>query len=440
MNKKIVLAGLLLLLPFCVLAAERPVSEAELSAYKELSQARADALKESLQKDIQAQTARIEAQDKLIGRQDQLLDNFSGRISDLLTFLTLFGLLAGLLGYFTVSSRAKKEAEAWMEKEGPKAIDAKLKELDSHIADTKKEISDKFDKLYADAAPLLAEQQKQVSASPKSADGSFLEKTSPPNSDAIVRLVEALKHKPEAEYGFEDWNVRAFDAYTNENLALAAEYWLQAARGGNARGIEIAQALVNAGLVLSQLKRGEEAIAVYTDVASRYGNAPEAVLREQVARALVNKGATLCQLKRSEEAIAVCDDVVSRYGNAPEAALRELVAQARNGKGFELLCRTKENWADEAARGNDLQVAATLFAQAESEIANKPMVWGNQAYSAFLLGQSEAARPLLKQALQQGGEKLHEGTLDDLAIHPVPPDAEFRILLEEVWAEVKPKA
>jgi len=537
MNKKIFIACLLLLLPFCVLAAERSVSEANLAAYKELSQARSDALKESLQKDMQTQTVRIEAQDKRLEQQDKLLDSFSARISDLSIFLTVFGLVAGLLGYFTVSSRAKKEARIaaaeWIEKEGQKAIDAKLKDLDSHIAAQKQtatakreELESYIEKLRASAEAPIAELQKQLSASQKSMDGSVQEKTSLTNSDAISQLVEALKHKPEAEYGFDDWNVRAHDAYTKGNLALAAEYWLQAARGGKGSGVQVAQSLYNAGLTLGQLKRNEEAIDVYDEVVSRYGSAPEAALREQVAKALTSKGYALDQLKRSEEAldvydevvsrygsapevslreqaanallnksvaldhlnrkeevlavsdevvshygsapeavlldrvakallnksvalsqlnrseevIAVCDEVMSRYGSAPEASLRVYVTHALNSKGFALLCRAKANWTDEAARLVDLQAAATLFTQAEKETNNKPIVWGNQAYTAFLLGQLDAARPLLKQALQMGGEEFFKVELTDLNIHPVLPDAEFRTLLEEVWAEVKPKS
>ncbi len=61
----------------------------------------------------------------------------------------------------------------------------------------------------------------------------------------------------------------------------------------------------------------------------RYGDAPEAALREQVAQALFNKDVRLGQLQRSEEEIAVYDEMVKRYGDAPEAALREQVAQAR---------------------------------------------------------------------------------------------------------------
>jgi len=108
MKTIIFLSCLLLLLPFRALSENNPVSRSELAAYKELSQARTDALKESIQKDIQAQSVKIEAQDKLVERQDKMLDSFSARISDLTMFLTVFGLVAGLLGYFTVRQSCKE--------------------------------------------------------------------------------------------------------------------------------------------------------------------------------------------------------------------------------------------------------------------------------------------------------------------------------------------
>jgi tetratricopeptide (TPR) repeat protein len=455
MNRKVFLSCLLLLLPFCVLAAEHPVTESELAANKELSQTRADAQKESLNKDIQAQAVHIEAQDKRFEQQDKLLDSFSTRISDLSFtlivagfILTLVGLVASLAGYFTVSRRAKDEAslavKKWLDEEGPKAIKIKITDMDSYIAEQidkiaakREEFDREIEKLRVAAAAPLAELQKKITAH----NDLVQEQTLPSNSDVINQLVDALKHKPEATYGFEDWNARAHDAYTKGNFALAAEYWLQAARGGKGSGVQVAQSLYNAGIALGQLKRTDEAIAVFDEVVSRYGSAPEATLRLLVANALLNKSMTLGLLKKLEETILVCDEVVSRYGSAPEGGLRELVADAFNVKGFALLCRAKANWGDELIRLADLQAAAILFSQSEKEISNKPsskpIVWGNQAYAAFLLGQMQAARPLLNQALQQGGEKFYKDTLGDLDIYPVPPDAAFRALLDEVWAEVK---
>jgi tetratricopeptide (TPR) repeat protein len=485
MNRKIFLTCLLLLLPLCVLAENHLVTDTNLSAYKELTQARTEALKESLQKDIQAQAARIEAEGKRIDRQDKLLDSFSTRISDLSFFLTVAGFVAALMGYFTVSSRAKNEARIaaaeWIEKEGQKAIATKLKELDSHIA--VQAATAKLDQLYADAAVPLAELQKQMTASQKTMDGSVQNQSSLTDMDAISKLVEELKLKPEAEYGFDDWNLRAFDAQTKGNLALAAEYWLQAAQGGNARGLQVVQSLFNAAFALGQLNRNKEAMDIYDDIVTRYGNAPETELRMHVAFALINKGVILSQLKRDDEAVStydkvitfcgsapeakmqeillnalvnrglslgnlqrldeaetVFDNVLSRFGSTTEVALRAHVANALNGKGFTLLCRAKEKWGDEQARLSKLQAAKSLFDQSEKEVINKPYVWGNQAYAAFLLGDVEAAILPLTQALKQGGENIYNATLGDLNFHPAPPDVEFRNLLEKTWAEVKPKA
>ena len=66
------------------------------------------------------------------------------------------------------------------------------------------------------------------------------------------------------------------------------------------------------------------------------------------------------------------------------------------------------------------------------------MVLGNRAYCAHLRGEPvEVVRPLLERALKDGGEWLYTGTLDDLAIHPVPEDAAFRALLDAVWAALR---
>ena len=201
---------------------------------------------------------------------------------------------------------------------------------------------------------------------------------------------------------------------------------------------QVAKALFNKGVALGQMNRREDEIAIYEEVVQRFGAAPEAALREQVAKALVNKGVAFSKMSRSEDAVAVYDEIVKRFGAALEAALREQVAKALNGKGFALLCRAKEHWVDETARKVDLKAAVKLFEQATGDIADKPMVWGNQAYVAFLLGQSEDSRPLLLQALQQGGEELYKAELEDIKIHSVPPDEAFRAILEELWAEVKP--
>ena len=99
---------------------------------------------------------------------------------------------------------------------------------------------------------------------------------------------------------------------------------------------EIARALVNKGVALGSLGRGEDAIAVYDEVISRFGDAEELPLREQVARALMNKGVALESLGRGEDEIAVYDEVIRRFGDAEELPLRERVARALVNKGITL--------------------------------------------------------------------------------------------------------
>jgi hypothetical protein len=83
----------------------------------------------------------------------------------------------------------------------------------------------------------------------------------------------------------------------------------------------VAKAFVYRGMTLGQLGRGEEEIAVYDQVVTRYGEASEAALRERVAGALFNKGVTLGQLGRGEEEIAVYDQLVTRYGEGSSGNL-----------------------------------------------------------------------------------------------------------------------
>lgn len=89
-----------------------------------------------------------------------------------------------------------------------------------------------------------------------------------------------------------------------------------------------AQALLNRGVSRSFIGDRVAAIADYMAVVELAGAATE-----QVARALFNKGVTLGALGRSEEAVRVYDDVVTRFGDRSEPALAEQVARALVNRG-----------------------------------------------------------------------------------------------------------
>ena len=161
---------------------------------------------------------------------------------------------------------------------------------------------------------------------------------------------------------------------------------------------QVARALVNKGITLRQLGRSEEEIAVYDSVISRFGEASEPALREQVAGALVINGFRLGRLGRSEEAVAVFDSVVSRFGEASEPALRERVARALVNKGFTLgqLGRSEEAVAV-------YNSVVSRFGEAD-ETALREQVAGAERHKANALvesGQIDEAEAALRSAIER---------------------------------------
>lgn len=528
-------------------AEDKTVPESDFTAYKELAQVKLDAAKESLQKDVAALGTRVDNQDKRIDQQGNRIGDVSISLTWFGILLTLLAIIAGFVGYYTASTKARKEAQDearkavddWLKtheadlKQRIKAAEdfaaesrAHIQTFEDEINQLKAQLSDKLiahtNNKIAETNALVEDARQQLQVIITQASG----QTTPPAShkalEALQVQAENLRHKAEVEYTFEDWNDRALAAFGDSKLEDAIQFWHRASDSPDASPEQVARALANKGIALGRLKRTDEAIATYSLVDTHYANTTAPPLREQVARALFNKGFALRQLGRADEAIAAYDLVDSRYANdttpalreqvatalinkgfaltqlertdeavtiydlvdsryANDNALRELVAKAlvnkgvalrrlgrtdeaiaaynlvdtryacdsaytlrepvakaRNGKGFTLLCRAKATWADLPLRKTDLDTADKMFEQAEGEHPNTPMILGNRAYCAHLRGDPvEVVRPLLKRALKDGGERLYKGTLDDLAIHPVPEDAAFRVLLDEVWAEVR---
>jgi tetratricopeptide (TPR) repeat protein len=331
------LAATLILTSNALSAEKTSTRESDLVAYEKLTQINLDAVKESVQKDVLLMQNRVDAQDKRIDRQDKLLDVQTGRISDLSISLTVLGsvfaliaVLAGWIGFVTVKNRAKEEARQaaidWFAKEGNDQIRKLLAIFEKHL-DLQKS---KVDETVLD---LIKRMQERIQATP---DRREPPASVPVGGDPLQQLVEQLKHKPESDYAFNDWNARAFDVYRQGNLALAAEYWLKAANSRNPSRIETAISVFNAALVSNTDGKRERALELYDELLARFGTATEVELREQIAKALVNKGIVLGELGRYEDAIKITDDVLARFGMATELSLRQQVAGALVSKSFDL--------------------------------------------------------------------------------------------------------
>jgi tetratricopeptide (TPR) repeat protein len=440
-------------------ADDKTVPESDFNAYKELAQVKLDAAKESLQKDVAALGTRVDNQDKRIDQQGNRIGDVSISLTWFGILLTLLAIIAGFVGYYTASTKARKEAQD----EARKAVDdwlktheadlkQRIKAAEDFAADSrthiqtfedeinqlKAQLSDKLiahtNRTMAETNALAEDAKRQLQAAIAQSAGQTTPPASPEALEALQAQAENLRHKAEAEYSFNDWNDRAFAALGDSKFEDAAQYWQRVLEAPDAPPHIAAWALNNKGAALERLGHLDEAVAAFDLVEARHAH--DTALREPVLTALVNKGVALQRLGRTAEAIAALDLIEARY--ATDTTLRVPVGQARNDVGFMLLCRAKADWAIRDRRQADLDLAARLFEQAEADVDDKPIVLGNRAYCAHLRGEPvEVVRPQLERALKDGGERLYKGALDDLAIHPVPEDATYRALLDEVWGKLR---
>jgi tetratricopeptide (TPR) repeat protein len=99
---------------------------------------------------------------------------------------------------------------------------------------------------------------------------------------------------------------------------------------------EVAIALFNKGIVVSESGDSAGAIAIYDELIARFGEASELGIREQVAKALVNKGVMIGASGDSDGAITTYEELIARFDKAAEPALQQQVATALFNKGYRL--------------------------------------------------------------------------------------------------------
>ena len=153
---------------------------------------------------------------------------------------------------------------------------------------------------------------------------------------ALQQSAEQLKEKPEADYSFEDWNTRAFDAYFAKQYDDAALYWKNASDSPNAVAIDKARALLNRADALYWLKRYDEIIITCKQLIDTYSSDNTPAIHEQVAKAMVKMGFALRQMEKPDEAIATYKKVIDTYSSDNSPAIRKQVAWAMNNMGFAL--------------------------------------------------------------------------------------------------------
>ncbi len=422
-------------------AQTAPSVAKELAAQKEVFQIKFDQLKETQKSDVDSLNKRI---DDALTTTGQAVDRFgvvTAWIGGLITVL-LAGL--GLLGFITVTRKTKAEAEAeqaaqaWFNEKAAtllkeiERLENRAQEVHLSMDATVKRVNDREVEVQQSMDRLQAiigrgQDDKTQRSAPSSTDVSVLQQRD-----------EELQQQPETSYSFDDWNARAHAAYAGGKLTDAIYFWERASQVKGAGAANVAQALYNKGVTQGQTGDNAGAIESCSEVIRRYGDAPEAALRERVAMALFNKGVGLGRTADYAGAIESYNEVIRRYGDAPEAALREQVAMACNELGWRHFVEAKKLWKiDRVAAEQHLQQARQQFDLGVTKmVVPNGVILGNRAYTRFLQGDIEGAEADFGAALtakSDGGKRLYEATLKDFEVHPTDEDAGMGAMVERLW-------
>ncbi len=389
---------------------------------------------------------RIEAFEKQISAQDLRIGDLSlsaARDSNTITLLAIFIAVAtaafGVAAFFSARTRALEAVETWLDQHGPEVLerlkdetqqmmDQRVGKLESELESRLKKAirkTEEIDLLFERAGGQIAERKE--------------EEVSPGDKKEIADAARDAKAKPDSEKMYPDWFSMGIDAYLDDNYLMAAEGFDHAALSREATPEQTARALVNKGAALGDAEKLDDAIAANDEVVRRFGDAEEPTLRKQVAMAIFNKGVDLGKAKKLEDAIAAYDEVVRRFGDAEEPALREQVALALNGRAFYRLCLAKRSWQGPDGEEEARALLSQALNDADAALNISPddaIMLGNKGYTLYLLGRTEEAEPVLRRALELGGEKVRDAELKDADIDPLPQDEAFKELIHRLWTEV----
>jgi tetratricopeptide (TPR) repeat protein len=100
--------------------------------------------------------------------------------------------------------------------------------------------------------------------------------------------------------------------------------------------VSIADALLNKGNKLGELRRTEEAIAAYDDLIARFSKATEPELRDRVVWALNNRSGLLGEPGSRDKGLAILEDLTARFEASTEPEAHEAVAKLLIAKGLVL--------------------------------------------------------------------------------------------------------
>ncbi|NMZ24623.1 hypothetical protein HBO02_19575 [Pseudomonas proteolytica] len=333
-------------------AAEKK-PDAELDSFKVLSQLRLESTRDLLKKDIQTLAVRIDAQDKRVDSQNAHIDQSLSLLGIVLSVLGIVFALGSLVGYFSVRSRALKQAEAsseeWFNKnaatiqEEIESLREKLKILevaaDTNFISHKEKMKEK--ETLADKA--VVDIQKLIRLPPNAKGEKGSDESSGPAqplsdniSEALEQVAMATKNKPESEFDFNDYNFRAFDSFRKGNKESAIQFWSAAAYHHTATSDASYQALLNVGRTLSQIARYDKAIEVFNDILERNSQQSSESSKIIEIQALNGKALGLAEKKEFDLSLDVYNLILEKIGRAGNAVPADLVVESLGNRAVAL--------------------------------------------------------------------------------------------------------
>lgn len=276
----------------------------------------------------------VEEYKNIIDKQDLRINDLKDTLTLVVGLFALFASIAGYLIYSKAQLNAKAEAQKWLEENSHK-LQEKIEDLERDIEKNKKHVEEKtkeYKKTIEDASKAVRDVQKEVEK-PRSEDTSSQQQKSD-QEETFNFAATLIRHKPESEYTFNEWNILAYDSVYKNKREDAVFYWTKALEIGHSSQENLAQALFSKGIILGELNESTKEIEVYEELDRRFKESKSEKIQEQVAKALFNKGFRLGQMNQSAQAIEVYEELDRRFQDSKDEKIQEQVAKALINKGI----------------------------------------------------------------------------------------------------------
>lgn len=245
--------------------------------------------------------------------------------------------LSGVLGYFSVKSRAKDEAreaaKEWF-KENSNDLTKQIQELTT-LKNVAKVKTEEHHHYLQKSREDIEKAKEGIIRNLKSSN----EKVNIVSSSGNLISDEAefiRQTKPQNKYLFDDWDTLAFDLYENKKYEEAKYHWEKAIELGNPTEEEYVNAQYMIGHTFEKLGEEQKAITTYDELLTRFFTSQSQTIEIVIANAFVSKGYTLSKIREYDKEINTYDMLFRRFPGKQPLEIEEPLSKALANKGVSL--------------------------------------------------------------------------------------------------------